>query len=42
MADHLYCGDNLIVRCDKIAPENVNLFSFDPPFNSNADDNALF
>ena len=42
MTNHLYYGDNLIVLRDKIASDSVDLVYLDPPFNSNADYNALF
>jgi len=42
MANHLYYGDNLTVLRDAIASESVDLVYLDPPFNSNADYNALF
>ncbi len=41
MANHLYYGDNLTVLRDAIASESVDLAYLDPPFNSNADYNAL-
>src|SRR5450759_1739586 len=38
----LYYGDNLDVLRRHIRDESVDLFSLDPPFNSNADYNILF
>ena len=42
MTNHLHYGDNLIVLRNSIASESVDLIYLDPPFNSNADYNALF
>ena len=42
MANHLYYGDNLNVLRDCIGDQTVDLIYLDPPFNSNADYNALF
>ena len=42
MTNHLHYGDNLTVLRDSIASESVDLIYLDPPFNSNADYNALF
>ena len=38
----LYYGDNLDVLRKSVADESVDLIYLDPPFNSNADYNALF
>ena len=38
----LYYGDNLDVLRKSVADESVDLIFLDPPFNSNADYNALF
>ena len=40
--NHLYYGDNLSVLRDSIQDASVDLIYLDPPFNSNADYNALF
>ena len=40
--NQLYYGDNLDVLRKSIADESVDLIYLDPPFNSNADYNALF
>ncbi|MDZ7906276.1 MAG: DNA methyltransferase [Cypionkella sp.] len=40
--NHLYYGDNLAVLRKDIADESVDLIYLDPPFNSNADYNAMF
>jgi len=40
--NRLYYGDNLAVLRSSIADASVNLIYLDPPFNSNADYNALF
>ena len=44
MANHLYYGDNLAVLRDRthFPDDCVDLIYLDPPFNSNADYNALF
>ena len=42
MANQLYYGDNLSVLRKSIADDSVDLIYLDPPFNSNADYNALF
>jgi site-specific DNA-methyltransferase (adenine-specific) len=44
MTNHLYYGDNLTVLRDRTRfPDAfVDLIYLDPPFNSNADYNALF
>ena len=42
MANKLYYGDNLDVLRKHIADASVDLIYLDPPFNSNADYNALF
>ena len=42
MANHLYYGDNLNVLRDSIGDQTVDLIYLDPPFNSNAEYNALF
>ncbi len=42
MASQLYYGDNLDVLRKHIADASVDLIYLDPPFNSNADYNALF
>lgn len=42
MTNHLYYGDNLTVLRNSITDESVDLIYLDPPFNSNADYNALF
>jgi site-specific DNA-methyltransferase (adenine-specific) len=38
----LYYGDNLQVLRDSVAAESVDLVYLDPPFNSQANYNALF
>jgi site-specific DNA-methyltransferase (adenine-specific) len=40
--NHLYCGDSLAVLRASIGDETVDLIYLDPPFNSNANYNALF
>jgi len=40
--NRLYYGDNLDVLRKQVADESVDLIYLDPPFNSNADYNALF
>lgn len=40
--NHLYYGDNLDVMRKHIADASVDLVYLDPPFNSNADYNAMF
>ena len=42
MTNKLYYGDNLDVLRNSIADDSVDLIYLDPPFNSNADYNALF
>ena len=42
MTNKLYYGDNLDVLRKSIADDSVDLIYLDPPFNSNADYNALF
>lgn len=42
MRNQLYYGDNLDVLRSAIADDSVDLIYLDPPFNSNADYNALF
>ena len=37
----LYYGDNLDVLRKSVADESVDLIYLDPPFNSNADYNAV-
>ena len=40
--NQLFYGDNLAVLRRSIADDSVDLIYLDPPFNSNADYNALF
>lgn len=42
MTNQLYYGDNLQVLRDSIATESVDLVYLDPPFNRQANYNALF
>jgi site-specific DNA-methyltransferase (adenine-specific) len=40
--NELYCGDNLEILREYIAPESVDLVYLDPPFNSDQNYNLLF
>jgi DNA modification methylase len=40
--NELYCGDNLEILREYIAPESVDLIYLDPPFNSDQNYNLLF